>query len=560
MPILEIDGIGRVEVDKSFLSLPPDRQASEVDAIAASIRPQAPASAPAVAGGEAIAAPAPVQAQASAASQQPPGAVGRVMQRAGEVAADRYGDRPLGLSDQSLSDLVDRGVIAKEGTTATPIQLLNQIVYQYGSKAGDLALRTIAAAIGGVQGAAGQTAEELGASPGMARRLERDVGMGIESAGVVAGGPTAPRVPRAPVAAAAEAAVPEGATAVAIKAPAAAADFKAASQGFYKQFEDAGVMVKPQSYSKLSDDIFATAAKNRLNPTLTPGSMEAVKQIRELADPAVGPITFETLDTMRQLAGDARQAAKAGSNDARVAGLIIDKIDNYIATIKPEDVLAGDAQAAAKAIPVARELWSRAKNLETITDLIDRAKTSASQFSGSGFENALRTEFRSLAKNKERMKAFDADAQKAIKLVARGTTPTNAARFVGKLAPTGIVSGALSGGIGASVGTAIGVGPVAGAAATTSLGFIGRRIATALTQRSIRQLEDIVRQGGGGSKFAESSIGRGTALLNELQGQGQKAAAASAPASARDRLRQAPDGNYYLPDPKRPGKYLQLVP
>src|SRR5262245_4729882 len=47
MPILQIDGVGRVEVGNEFTSLSPERQAAEVDAIAAQVRPKAaPAAAP----------------------------------------------------------------------------------------------------------------------------------------------------------------------------------------------------------------------------------------------------------------------------------------------------------------------------------------------------------------------------------------------------------------------------------------------------------------------------------------------------------------------------------
>ena len=41
MAVLEIDGVGRVEVGNDFLRLPPERQTAEVDAIAAQQRPQA---------------------------------------------------------------------------------------------------------------------------------------------------------------------------------------------------------------------------------------------------------------------------------------------------------------------------------------------------------------------------------------------------------------------------------------------------------------------------------------------------------------------------------------
>ena len=76
-----------------------------------------------------------------------------------------------------------------------------------------------------------------------------------------------------------------------------------------------------------------------------------------------------------------------------MATIITDKIDDYIAGLGSKDVVSGNAKVAAEAIVQARDLWSRAAKLETIETLVQRAGDSAKTFSGSGFENALRTEF-----------------------------------------------------------------------------------------------------------------------------------------------------------------------
>jgi hypothetical protein len=465
---------------------------------------------------------APPVAQASMAPG-PDTAVGRVASRAKEAAGERFGDQPFGISDKTVQELRDKGILAPEGASMTPIWALNELVYRYGSKAGDLALRAIAAGIGGVAGATGQAAEELGASQGMAKRLERDINQLPEAVAPLVGtGPAVPRTPRAPAGAAAPTAAAGetlGPQAVKIAAPGGAAEFKAASQSFYKAADDAGVVVKPESYGGLATDIFQTAAKERLNPTLTPGSTAAVKEIASLADPRVGPVSFQTLDTMRQLAGDARQSAKAGSNDARVAGIIIDKIDDYVANLSVKDVVAGNPKVAADTIVKARDLWSRAAKLDRIEQMVDRAATTAGQFSGSGLENALRTEFRSLAKSKERMKSFSADEQKAIKLAARGGTGGNIARNVGRMAARGPVSAFTSGGTGAMIGSDVlgpGIGTAIGGGTALVAGEIGRKVATVLTQRSIRRLEDMIRQGGD-SQMAAAALKRGNNLLANLQ-------------------------------------------
>ena len=469
----------------------------------------------------------PVVAQAAAVpAAAPDSAVGRIAARGKEAAVERFGDQPFGISDQTTKELREKGILAPEGGHMTPIWALNELVYRYGSKAGDLALRAIAAGISGIGGGAGQIATEAGSSEGAGKRLERDINQLPEALAPLAVVAAPARMARAPAArtagaptAAAVAGETLGPQAVKIAAPGGAAEFKAASQSFYKAADDAGVVVKPESYGALATDVFQTAAKERLDPTLTPGSTAAVKRITENADPRVGPVSFQTLDTMRQLAGDARQSAKAGSNDARVAQIIIDKIDDYVDKLSPKDVVTGNPKVAADTIVKARDLWSRAAKLDRIEQMVDRAATSAGQFSGSGLENALRTEFRALAKNKERMKSFSANEQKAIKLVARGGTGGNVARNIGRMAPRGPVGIFTGGGAGAAIGTALlgpGLGTAIGTGAAFGAGEIGRKVATVLTQRSIRRLEDLIRTKGE-SQMSASALKRGNNLLANLQ-------------------------------------------
>jgi hypothetical protein len=55
MAMLEIDGIGKVEIEDGFLSLSPEKQAAEVDAIASMLKPAAsPAAGPAPAGDDVV--------------------------------------------------------------------------------------------------------------------------------------------------------------------------------------------------------------------------------------------------------------------------------------------------------------------------------------------------------------------------------------------------------------------------------------------------------------------------------------------------------------------------
>jgi hypothetical protein len=167
---------------------------------------------------------------------------------------------------------------------------------------------------------------------------------------------------------------------------------------------------------------------------------------------------------------------------------MVDEIDDYIDSLSERDVVAGDASKA-KALREARNFYSRAKKAEELDKLVERAELSAPNFSASGMENALRTEFRALAKNDRRLRRFTKEEQEAIRRVAKGGPMENTLRMLGKLAPTGVVSGALSSGAGFVTG-----GPL-GAVALPAAGAAARYAATQMTLRNAAMANELVRRG-----------------------------------------------------------------
>lgn len=518
MTTITIDGVGKVTVGADFLSLSADRQAAEIDAIVAQVKgapvatPEVPSRTVATAG----AAPAPTGVVDAAS-----GAVGRIASRAGEVAKQNFGDQPFGLSEENIGKLRELGALPQEGQAPTPIQMINQIAYQHGPAAVDALLRTLSAGVGAVAGAAGQTAEELGVTGGGrgGRALERDIqALPQALAGMVPGasGPartaaTRPASAVPQVVARADDVVPVPAasgTSVSIAAPAGSAQFKSAAKPYYQVLDDSGVVVKPESIRALGDDIFRTTAREGLDPTNTPGSVGAIKRIQELADQ---PVTFQTLDTLRQVAGNIK-------GESHLKSIIIDKLDDFMAGIKSKDIILGtgaEAKAVSDAVNTARGLWHRAAKLEVIEDLVHRATVSVENRPQLGLENTLRTEFTNLAKSKERMRKFTPEEQKAINAVTKGPVKT-AARALGRLAPTGPVSAMAAGGIGVTLGAKVGLDPLSSMVVIGTPAFAARRLASVLTQRSVIKIQDTIRKGGS-SPMVDDIVTRGNAVLSNLK-------------------------------------------
>jgi hypothetical protein len=259
---------------------------------------------------------------------------------------------------------------------------------------------------------------------------------------------------------------------------------KESARAAYKVADDAGIVVSEKSFGPVVKDIAQTAIKEGLDPTLHPGATAALKRLGEVQRQ---PVALSTIDTLRQVVKDA--AASKAPGEARLANIMIDKIDDYVKSIGMKDVIsaAENPSVATKALTDARALWGTARKSEAVENLVERATTRAGQFSGSGFENALRTEFRQFVMNKKNLRGYTDEQVSALKKVAEGGTVDNLARYLGKLAPTGVVSGVLSGGAGAAIGGGI------GAVALPVAGFAARQYATHRTKANVQRVRETVR-------------------------------------------------------------------
>lgn len=250
----------------------------------------------------------------------------------------------------------------------------------------------------------------------------------------------------------------------------------------YKRADESGITIADSSIKGLKTRIVADLKKGGLNPTLHPDTTAALQQVLK----SKGDMSLTDLETLRKVASDAEGSIKPA--DRLLAGKVVDHIDNLMENLTDKDVVAGSPEQAL-ALKEARGYYSRLKKSETISELFRRAELSAPNFSGSGMENALRTEFRSLAKNDRRMRRFNAEERAAIEKVAKGGSVENILRQIGKLAPTGVVSA----GTGAMAGAFIG-GPV-GAAAVPIAGIASRAAATRMTMKNAAAAEELMRRG-----------------------------------------------------------------
>ncbi len=171
------------------------------------------------------------------------------------------------------------------------------------------------------------------------------------------------------------------------------------------------------------------------------------------------------------------------------------------------DLINAGPQATVDALNHARNMWSRASQAELIQKQIDKAAIKASaNYSQSGFENALRQQFKSLALNDRAMARLTPEVQQAVKDVAKGSPMGNLLRAIGKYAPHGPVATA------AGMGTGYMLGGLGGATegglaslAVPLAGEMARAGATARTVEAANKARDIAALGRGVTLQAKPS-------------------------------------------------------
>lgn len=201
-------------------------------------------------------------------------------------------------------------------------------------------------------------------------------------------------------------------------------EITAKSTALFNKIDESGAVIDAESYFNFVDKLQDKIVKEGLNPTLHP---DATAIIKNVVGPAGENLTLSGLERMRRIALDGLQSNKPA--DVRMAGMIIDEIDDYIADLAQKDFLPGSMPGfdVSKTLNEARELWSRKRRSEMIERAINIGSLAAS-----GPEAGIRNQFRSLLKNPKRLQGFSAEQRKAIVDVVEGNGITNLAKGLGK--------------------------------------------------------------------------------------------------------------------------------
>lgn len=253
-------------------------------------------------------------------------------------------------------------------------------------------------------------------------------------------------------------------------------DLAARSSAAYDIFDRSGGRVKPQAINKTIQNAQIKLKRLGFDPDVHP---ETASIAKKLFDKQGQPISLREIENIRMLASDASREAAKG-RDRNASRVLVEQIDQLFDDARN---FSGNTSQALAAVKDARALWKTKIKTEVIEDLVEKAKNQAT-----GFENGLVIQFRALANNKQKMKAFTPEEQKMIKDVVRRASLRGVLRAIGMLSPNSTFGGIVFGGttVGGGFLPAVGMG---------AAGYGARRAAEAMTRGKVSAVQRAVSSG-----------------------------------------------------------------
>jgi hypothetical protein len=307
--------------------------------------------------------------------------------------------------------------------------------------------------------------------------------LGIKGAGRVTG------APKAPTAKQVQKAVVESAPDI--------KNIKDASRAVYREIDDSGVTIKPDSVDKLINKIQVETRKKGLDPRVTAKAAGALEVMRDSMgkQQAIGEI-----DTLRNVAQNV--ASSIDGREKMLGNIMINEIDDYLDNLKSNDLITGGRSKAevGKKYRAARKLWGRARRAELIQDAIKAGEGRAS-----GAENGIRIELDKLVRNKKTSKYFPKAEKELIRDVVKGNFSQNMSKLVGRFGfSEGRATNVLSALSGVGAGGVVGGG--LGAFAVPAIGTVSRNIAQKLTRNRASFLDAVTRAGSNAEEITKAYL------------------------------------------------------
>jgi hypothetical protein len=226
-------------------------------------------------------------------------------------------------------------------------------------------------------------------------------------------------------------------------------DIAAASNALYRQADQAGITLKPQTTDRLVANM--KIAAGNLNDNLRPRTAGVVQ---DLADLQNKPLTLQQFDELRQSIGLAMKNADA--QDVRTLQRMKTIVDSFADNANASDV-TGNVQGF-DLIKQARDLWAKKSKTELVEEMFDLADVKSARYSQSGMTNAVRDKASQLYSRivNGKVKGFTKEETALVRQLAKGEMTPKAVQWAAKFAPRGVISFGTGVGLGSALGGPVG--------------------------------------------------------------------------------------------------------
>lgn len=275
---------------------------------------------------------------------------------------------------------------------------------------------------------------------------------------------------------------------------------KDVSRSVYKEIDDLKVSVKPKVFNGMVNKIRKEIRKQGFDKNLNPKVAAVMKVFDETILTKPSP-SLTDIDIMRKIAQGAAKSLEPA--EAALGARIINTMDEFLDNLGPKGFNAPegvDLSAITSKYKTARDLWGRARRSELIQESFEKASLQAS-----GFENGIRTQFRSILNNKKKSRFFKKEEIEAMRAVVKGGTKENILKAIGRLGfSEGQATNILGGAVGVAAGAALFGTP--GAILVPVIGQVSRKLAQKLTRQGAEFTDIIVRAGTDARAIAKAYI------------------------------------------------------
>lgn len=267
-----------------------------------------------------------------------------------------------------------------------------------------------------------------------------------------------------------------------------------AGAGFDLLRETGGAVIEPAAFQAAVKNIRADLHRAGFDEGIHKGAAAALARLeRDAASGAA--VNFADIHVLEQVI---RQAGRSiEPKEQFMAGLMAEKFEKWADSLKPADIIAGDAREAADKLIKSKSLYYRAKKGEILENLLQKARDRVgANYTTAGLMTAVRQELKNLKHNRKAdWRRFRRDERDAITEIIRGGTAENLVRGLSKF---DIRSGLL----GSLFGTVMGGSLVAGApqlaipaALLAGGGQIARKVTDKMAEGKLRDLQEAILTG-----------------------------------------------------------------